>query len=47
MSAAAPALERTQDKVIRRQPKRRRDWGKWGLSIYFVIFLILRTIRSF
>src|SRR5262245_36464112 len=40
MSAYAPAMERTQDKVIKRQPKRRRDWAKWGLAVYFVIFLI-------
>src|ERR1044071_8154693 len=40
MSAHAPAIERTQDSVIKRQPKRRRDWAKWGLSVYFVIFLI-------
>ena len=32
--------ERPQDRVITRQPKRRRDWAKWGLGTYFVIFLI-------
>jgi putative spermidine/putrescine transport system permease protein len=41
MAAAAPAVaERTQDRVIKRQYKRRRDWAKWGLATYFVIFLI-------
>src|ERR1044071_9159943 len=40
MSAYAPAMEHTQDKVIKRQPKVRRDWAKWGLAVYFVIFLI-------
>jgi putative spermidine/putrescine transport system permease protein len=36
----AHVAERTQDRVIKRQYKRRRDWAKWGLSVYFVIFLI-------
>ncbi len=41
MEAVAPPIaERTQDRVIKRQYKPRRDWAKWGLSIYFVIFLI-------
>jgi putative spermidine/putrescine transport system permease protein len=41
VAAAAPAVaERTQDRVIKRQYKRRRDWAKWGLATYFVIFLI-------
>ena len=40
MTAYAPAMERTQDKVIKRQPKQRRDWAKWGLAAYFVVFLI-------
>jgi putative spermidine/putrescine transport system permease protein len=26
--------------VIKRQLKQRRDWGKWGLAAYFVVFLI-------
>ena len=26
--------------MITRQPKRRRDWAKWGLGTYFVIFLV-------
>jgi putative spermidine/putrescine transport system permease protein len=54
MSDYAPAMERTQDTVVRRQPKTRRDWAKWGLAIYFVIFLmflyapmILMAILSF
>ena len=38
--AYAPAMERTQDRVVKRQYKPRRDWAKWGLATYFVIFLI-------
>jgi len=33
-------MERTQDKVVKRQYKPKRDWAKWGLATYFVIFLI-------
>jgi putative spermidine/putrescine transport system permease protein len=40
MTAAGAATERPQDRVITRQPKRRRDWAKWGLGTYFVIFLV-------
>jgi putative spermidine/putrescine transport system permease protein len=41
VSAVAPTVvDRSQDKVIRRKPKRRRDWAKWGLGAYFVVFLI-------
>jgi putative spermidine/putrescine transport system permease protein len=39
-AVAPPIAERTQDRVIKRQYKRRRDWAKWGLAVYFVIFLI-------
>jgi putative spermidine/putrescine transport system permease protein len=39
-AVAPPVAERTQDKVIKRQYKPRRDWAKVGLSVYFVIFLI-------
>jgi putative spermidine/putrescine transport system permease protein len=39
-AVAPPVAERTQDQVIKRQYKPRRDWAKWGLAIYFVIFLI-------
>jgi putative spermidine/putrescine transport system permease protein len=39
-AAAPPIAERTQDRVIKRQYKPKRDWAKWGLSVYFVIFLI-------
>lgn len=39
-AAAPPIAERTQDRVIKRQYKPRRDWAKWGLSVYFVLFLI-------
>ena len=41
MAAVAPSVvERTQDRVIKRQYKQRRDWAKWGLAAYFVVFLI-------
>jgi len=38
--AYAPAMERTQDVVVKRKVKQRRDWAKWGLGFYFVLFLI-------
>jgi putative spermidine/putrescine transport system permease protein len=40
MTTAAEAMPRPQDRVITRQPKRRRDWAKWGLGIYFALFLV-------
>jgi putative spermidine/putrescine transport system permease protein len=40
MTASAAATERPQDRVRTREPKRRRDWAKWGLGAYFVIFLV-------
>jgi putative spermidine/putrescine transport system permease protein len=39
-AVAPPVAERTQDRVIKRQYKPRRDWAKWGLAVYFVVFLI-------
>jgi putative spermidine/putrescine transport system permease protein len=39
-AVAPPVAERTQDSVIKRQYKPRRDWAKWGLAAYFVVFLI-------
>jgi len=39
-AVAPPVAARTQDRVIKRQYKPRRDWAKWGLAVYFVIFLI-------
>jgi putative spermidine/putrescine transport system permease protein len=39
-AALAPAMERTQDVVIKRKMNRRTDWAKWGLAVYFVLFLI-------
>ena len=39
-SAAETATTRPQDRVLTRQPKRRRDWAKWGLGTYFLIFLV-------
>jgi putative spermidine/putrescine transport system permease protein len=54
MASAAPAAERTQDAVVTRKFKHRRDWAKFGLGVYFVIFLffiyvpmILMAILSF
>jgi putative spermidine/putrescine transport system permease protein len=39
--AAVPAVtDRPQDTVVRRQHKPKRDWAKWGLGAYFVLFLI-------
>jgi putative spermidine/putrescine transport system permease protein len=53
VSAAGPG-ERPQDAVVRRKVKERRDWAKYGLATYFVIFLfflyipmILMAILSF
>jgi putative spermidine/putrescine transport system permease protein len=40
VAAVAPSIERTQDVVVSRKVKRRHDWGKWGLAVYFLIFLI-------
>ena len=40
MTTVDAVTERPQDRVITRQPKRRRDWAKWGLAVYFLIFLI-------
>lgn len=41
MSAAAETTSgRLQDRVIQRELKPRRDWAKWGLGTYFVIFLV-------
>jgi putative spermidine/putrescine transport system permease protein len=37
-------MERTQDVVIKRKVKQRRDWAKWGLGVYFVIFLLFLYI---
>jgi putative spermidine/putrescine transport system permease protein len=44
VTAAAPAMERTQDVVIKRKVKQRRDWAKWGLGAYFVVFLLFLYI---
>jgi putative spermidine/putrescine transport system permease protein len=40
MTTVEAATARPQDRVVRREPKRRRDWAKLGLGTYFVIFLI-------
>jgi len=42
-SAAAPAA-RPQDTVVRREIKQRRDWAKWGLAVYFALFLFVLYI---
>jgi putative spermidine/putrescine transport system permease protein len=54
MVTAADSSARPQDVVVRRQVRRRRDWTKIGLSVYFVVFLfflyvpmILMAILSF
>jgi putative spermidine/putrescine transport system permease protein len=54
LAAAAGAAERPQDAVVRRKVRRRRDWAKFGLGAYFVVFLfflyipmILMAILSF
>jgi putative spermidine/putrescine transport system permease protein len=39
-TATETATGKPQDRVVRREPKRRRDWVKWGLGTYFAIFLI-------
>ena len=44
MSAVAPTIERTQDAVVTRKVKPRRDWAKWSLALYFVLFLIFLYI---
>ena len=44
MTAAAPAMERTQDVVVKRKVKTRRDWAKWGLGGYFALFLVFLYI---
>jgi len=40
LAAAAEAVERPQDAVVRRKVKHRRDWAKIGLAGYFVVFLV-------
>ncbi len=44
MTASAPALERTQDVVVTRKVKERRDWAKYSLAVYFVLFLLFLYI---
>ena len=39
-AAAAEADARPQDRVIRWKTKQRRDWAKWGLGVYFSLFLL-------
>jgi putative spermidine/putrescine transport system permease protein len=54
VTAVAPSMERTQDAIVTRKVKQRRDWAKWGLGAYFLVFLfflyipmILMAILSF
>ena len=54
MATAAETVARPQDAVVRREVKQRRDWAKWGLGVYFALFLfflyipmILMAILSF
>ena len=44
MAAAAPAMERTQDVVVTRKVRQKRDWAKFGLAGYFVLFLLFLYI---
>lgn len=37
---AATAEERPQDVIVRRPIKRKRDWPRLGLAVYFVLFLV-------
>ena len=39
MTTTALEVPRPQDRVIRR-PGKQRDWAKWGLGVYFTLFLI-------
>ncbi len=39
-AAEASVTTRPQDRVVTRRLKPKRDWAKWGLATYFVIFLI-------
>ena len=50
----APAMDHTQDRVVKRTHEPRRDWAKWGLAVYYVIFLaflyaplVLMAVLSF
>ncbi len=54
LASAAPAADRVQDVIVTRKFKQRRDWVKFGLGGYFVVFLfflyvpmILMAILSF
>lgn len=40
MTTATAETGRPQDRVVKRELKRRRDWAKWGLGTYFAIFLV-------
>ena len=42
-STALESQARPQDRVITR-PAKRRDWAKWGLGAYFVLFPRARVI---
>jgi putative spermidine/putrescine transport system permease protein len=44
VTAVAPAMERTQDVIVTRKVKQRRDWPKYGLATYFVLFLLFLYI---
>ncbi|HZR91768.1 MAG TPA: ABC transporter permease subunit [Gaiellaceae bacterium] len=43
-SAADAAVARPQDVVVTRKVKERRDWAKYGLAVYFVLFLLFLYI---
>ena len=52
--ARRPRRSRAAGRVVQREVKQRRDWAKWGLGVYFALFLfflyvpmILMAILSF
>src|SRR5436190_1147674 len=34
-------MERTQDVVVRRKVKPKRDWAKWALAVYVIILALM------
>jgi putative spermidine/putrescine transport system permease protein len=44
VTASAPAMARTQDVIVTRKVKERRDWSKYGLAAYFALFLLFLYI---
>lgn len=46
LASVAAAAERPQDVVVRRELKEKRDWSKYGLGAYFLVFLVFLYIPS-